>query len=88
VTNVLIRDVPEDDIAQLRADARAQGKSLQAYMLDLVHERAAAARNRRVVGQVAERLAATGPQVDDTTAVDVIAEARSRRSARPDRAES
>lgn len=55
--NVLIRDVPVDDLDQIRSAAAARGISLQAYLLETMHAQAAHLRRRAALSRTAERLA-------------------------------
>lgn len=57
VPNVLIRDVPPDDLDQIRSAAAARGMSLQAYLLEAVHAQAAHLRRRDALNRTAARLA-------------------------------
>lgn len=56
MTNVLIRDVPEDDLAQIRSAAAERGTSLQNYLRDAVHAQAAYLRRKAALAGAAERL--------------------------------
>jgi hypothetical protein len=56
VPNVLIRDVPADDLEQIRAAAADRGVSLQAYLREAVHAQAAHLRRRAALARIAERL--------------------------------
>lgn len=62
--NVLIRDVPPDDLEELRSAAIEHGMSLQSYLLDAVHTQAAYLRRRAALRRTAERLAGR-PAVSD-----------------------
>ncbi|MHB8244043.1 MAG: hypothetical protein ACYDGN_01640 [Acidimicrobiales bacterium] len=62
--NVLIRDVPSDDLEELRSAAIEHGMSLQSYLLDAVHTQAAYLRRRAALLRTAERLAGQ-PAVSD-----------------------
>ena len=46
MTNVLIRDVPPNDLELIRAAAAAEGTSLQNYLREAVHTHAAYLRRR------------------------------------------
>lgn len=50
--NILIRNVPEDLHAQLVADARAHGRSLQQHLLAVLSGRQAAWSSSQAVGQI------------------------------------
>ncbi len=64
MANVLIRDVPPDDLEELRSAAIEHGMSLQSYLLDAVHTQAAYLRRRAALQRTAERLAGR-PAVSD-----------------------
>lgn len=57
--NVLIRDVPEPDMSQLRRAAEAAGISMQAYLLATLHERAVWEQRRLTLAEVADDLSET-----------------------------
>jgi hypothetical protein len=56
MANVLIRDVPAEDLDQIRSAAAAQGMSLQAYLLEAVHAQASQLRRREALNRTAVRL--------------------------------
>jgi hypothetical protein len=56
VPNVLIRDVPADDLDRIRSEAAARGMSVQAYLLEAVHAQAAHLRRREALNRTAARL--------------------------------
>jgi hypothetical protein len=56
MASVLIRDVPAEDLDQIRSAAAAQGMSLQAYLLAAVHAQASHLRRREALNQTAARL--------------------------------
>lgn len=56
MSNVLIRDVPTEDLEPIRAAAAARGVSLQSYLRDAVHAQASFLRRREALGRVAARL--------------------------------
>ncbi len=60
MTNVLIRNVPEEDMELLRAEAAERQQSLQAFMLSVLRERVRAGHNRAVWDRVERRLANGG----------------------------
>ena len=62
--NVLIRDVPEAELNQLKAAAKAQNMSLQSYLLDALHAQAAYLRRQVALNRVRDRLHGR-PAVDD-----------------------
>ncbi len=54
--NVLIRDVPPDDLGQIRAAAAEQGTSVQGYLRDAVHAQAVYLRRQAAIARTSERL--------------------------------
>lgn len=64
MSNVLIRDVPPDDLEQIRTAAAKRGTSLQNYLREAVHAQAAYLRRQDALGQAARRLQTT-PAVAD-----------------------
>lgn len=56
MSNVLIRDVPTEDLERLRAAAAARGVSLQSYLRDAVRAQASFLRRQEVLGRTADRL--------------------------------
>ncbi len=82
--NVLIRDVPDDDLDQIRSAAAERGTSMQNYLRDAVHAQAVYLRRQAAVTRTAERLEGR-PEVpaDERRAVlDAIADAHSERADR------
>ena len=55
--NVLVRDVPPEDLELIRSAAANQGTSLQGYLWNAIHAQAAYLRRQLVIAQTAERLA-------------------------------
>lgn len=64
MSNVLIRDVPSDDLEQIRSAAAARGTSLQKYLLEAVHAQATYLRRQNALATVAQRLQGT-PEIAD-----------------------
>ena len=56
MSDVLIRDVPTDDLAQIRAAAAERGTSLQNYLRDALRAQAAYLRRQAALVEIAERL--------------------------------
>lgn len=56
MSNVLIRDVPGDDLEQIRAAAAQKGTSLQGYLRDAVHAQAVYLRRQEALARVSEQL--------------------------------
>jgi hypothetical protein len=57
VPNVLIRDVPADDLELIRSTAADRGVSLQSYLLETVSGQADYLRRREALAATARRLA-------------------------------
>ena len=55
--NVLIRDVPAEDLDQIRHAASRQGTSLQGYLRDTILAQASYLRRREALARTKERLA-------------------------------
>ncbi|MGH3928725.1 MAG: hypothetical protein ACRDTF_01960, partial [Pseudonocardiaceae bacterium] len=80
--NVLIRDVPADDLDQIRSAAAERGTSLQSYLRDAVLAQAAYLRRQEALTRTAQRLGGR-PEVpaDERQAVlDAIADGHSERA--------
>lgn len=56
MTNVLIRDVPEDDLEEVRSAAAAEGTSLQSYLRGTVHAQAGYLRRQDALAATSRRL--------------------------------
>ena len=56
MSNVLIRDVPPEDLKRIRAAAAARGTSLQNYLLEAVRAQAGYLRRQEALSRTAERL--------------------------------
>lgn len=80
--NVLIRDVPPDDLEELRAAATEHGMSLQSYLLDAVHTQAAYLRRQAALRRTAARLAGRPPVSDEArdAVLDAVDEAHAARA--------
>ncbi|MGH3888919.1 MAG: hypothetical protein ACRDSZ_20580 [Pseudonocardiaceae bacterium] len=79
MSNVLIRDVPGDDLDQIRSAAAERGTSLQNYLRDVILAQAAYLRRHEALARTAERLGGR-PEVpaDERQAVlDAIADGHS-----------
>lgn len=70
--NVLIRDVPPDDLDQIRVVAAERGTSLQSYLRDAVHAQAVYLRRQAAIARAAERLRGQ-PEVPDSEREGVLA---------------
>ncbi len=71
MSNVLIRDVPPDDLEPIRAAAAAQGTSLQSYLKAALHAQASYLRRQQALLRVAERLCAQ-PEVPEAERLAVL----------------
>lgn len=80
--DVLIRNVPEGDLAQIRSAAAAQGTSLQSYLRNAVHAQAAYLHRQAAIARTAERLRGwPGVPADErAAALEAIAEAHTERA--------
>ncbi len=81
--SVLIRDVPANDLDQIRSAAAGQGTSLQSYLRDTVHMQAAYLRRREALARVAEQLRDRPgiPARERHAVLDAISEAHTQRAA-------
>jgi hypothetical protein len=84
MTNVLIRDVPADDLDQIRSAAAERGTSVQAYLRDAVHAQAAYLRRQDALARAAERLQGQ-PEVPDDERAAVLDAIDDAYTQRPDR---
>ncbi|WP_211658692.1 FitA-like ribbon-helix-helix domain-containing protein [Phytoactinopolyspora halophila] len=66
---IQVREIPDDAYDTIRARARAEGKSLQAYMRDQVISMARRPSKREAVTAIEEALAHFGPV--STTATEI-----------------
>ncbi|GDY30064.1 hypothetical protein [Gandjariella thermophila] len=82
--NVLIRDVPEDDLEQIRSAAADQGLSLQSYLRDAVHAQAVYLRRQAALAEAADRLRGQPSVPDDErqAVLDAIEDAHAERADR------
>ncbi|MGH3905512.1 MAG: hypothetical protein ACRDTE_15200 [Pseudonocardiaceae bacterium] len=82
MSDVLIRDVPEDDLAEIRSAAAARGTSLQNYLREAVRMQAAYLRRQQALVRTAERLRG-GPAVppaERRTVLDAVDDANVERA--------
>lgn len=56
MANVLIRDVPAEDLEQIRSAAADQDMSMQAYLLDALRAQAAYLRRQAALARTGNRL--------------------------------
>lgn len=82
MSNVLIRDVPADDLDQIRAAAAERGTSLQSYLLDALHAQATYLRRKAALARTAERLRSQRevPTEERSAVLQAIAGAHDERS--------
>lgn len=82
MTNVLIRDVPDDDLDQIRSAAAERGMSVQTYLREAIRDQAAQVRRRAALARSAERLHGTSavPEDERQAALDAVDEAHAERA--------
>ncbi|MGH4013689.1 MAG: hypothetical protein ACRDSL_07095 [Pseudonocardiaceae bacterium] len=80
--NVLIRDVPGDDLDQIRSAAAERGTSLQNYLRDAVHAHATYLRRQAALARTAQRLGGRSevPADERQAVLDAIADAHTERA--------
>jgi plasmid stability protein len=81
VSNLQIKNVPEDLHAELRRRADGRGQTLRDYVLDLLRREV----NRPDLDEWLDRVASDPPVTLDVSAVDLVHEARAEREANLDR---
>lgn len=83
MSNVLIRDVPEDDLERIRSEAAAHETSLQSYLRDSVRAQAAYLRRQDALARTRERLSGRPAVPDDErdAALGAIDDAHAERGA-------
>lgn len=69
--NVLVRDVPPEDLELIRSAAAGQGASLQGYLRDAIHAQAVYLRRQAAIAQIEERLSG-GPEVPESERAAVL----------------
>jgi hypothetical protein len=82
--NVLIRDVPDDDLEQIRAAAADREMSLQSYLREAVHAQATYLRRQGAIDDIGQRLRGRTPvPAKERRAVrDAVADAHDERAGR------
>jgi hypothetical protein len=82
MSDVLIRDVPADDLDQIRAAAAERGTSVQSYLRDAVHAQAVYLRRQTALTRTAERLRSRSevPTEERAAVLQAIASAHDERS--------
>jgi hypothetical protein len=90
VPNVLIRDVPADDLALIRATAADQGVSLQSYLRETVSGQADYLRRREALAAMGRRLADSPgvPESERSAVLGAIADEQAERARQLGRATS
>lgn len=80
--NLLIRDVPSDDLDPIRAAATENRQSLQAYLRDALHMQAAYLRRRAALARAADRLrgGTAVPDSEREAVLDAIDQAHDERA--------
>ncbi|MFN2494722.1 MAG: hypothetical protein ABR608_02270 [Pseudonocardiaceae bacterium] len=83
--NVLIRDVPADDLDQIRSAAAERDTSLQSYLRDAVLAQAAYLRRQKALAKVADRLGGRPEVPDDErqAVLDAVADVHRERPSQP-----
>jgi uncharacterized damage-inducible protein DinB len=69
--NVLIRDMPADDLEEAKSAAAERGMSLQAYLRDIVHAQMVWRRRQATLAEIAESLRGQ-PSVSDEEQLAVL----------------
>lgn len=82
MSNVLIRNVPADDLVQIRSAAAERGTSVQSYLLDAIHAQAAYLRRQAALTRTAERLRGQPavPAAERAKVLDSVEDAHSKRA--------
>lgn len=75
MSTLIIRDIPDEDVATLKAAASMRGTSVNALLREVVHERAAALRVESILADVADYLTGAPPLPDGLT-VSILREER------------
>jgi plasmid stability protein len=78
MTNVQVRDVPDEVLTNLKSLAASRGKSLQRYLQDLLAAEAAVMTTNQILDEVRANLAGL-PEFEDD-AVQIIQQGREERT--------
>jgi hypothetical protein len=80
--NVLIREVPADDLDRIRFEASQQGTSLQTYLRNAVHAQASYLRRQDALARIADDLSdrPAVPEEDRKAVLDAIEQAHQERA--------
>jgi hypothetical protein len=84
MSNVLIRDIPPEDLERIRSAAAERGDSLQGYLRDALHAQAAYLRRQDALARTRRRLRGRSPVPDEAREAAIDA-ADSAHAARADR---
>lgn len=84
MSNVLIRDVSDDDLEPIRATAAARGVSLQSYLRETVHAQASYLRRQAAISGIEARLRGRDGISDDErrAVLDAVDDAQAERAER------
>jgi len=79
--NVLIRDVPDAELEELKAAAAARKMSLQSYLLQALHSQVAYARRQATLAEIEENVAGMSavPESERTAVLEEMKDAVERR---------
>jgi hypothetical protein len=79
--NVLIRDVPDAELEELKAAAAARKMSLQSYLLQALHAQVAYARRQATLAEIEENVAGMSavPESERTAVLEEMKDAVERR---------
>jgi len=82
VSDVLVRNVPDDDLDLIRSAAADQGVSLQHYLRDALRAQASYLRRRAALARTADRLHGTAevPADERAAVLEAIAPAHEQRA--------
>jgi len=82
MTDVLVRDVPSDDLELIRSAAADLGMSLQRYLLETVHAQATYLRRQHALSRIAVRVQGTPevPPAERRAVLEAIARAETERA--------
>ncbi|HEY3261908.1 MAG TPA: hypothetical protein VGJ95_16870 [Pseudonocardiaceae bacterium] len=78
MTNVQVRDVPENVLALLKRDAARHGRSLQGYLRDLLAAHAGVINNNEILDRAKARLAGQ-PSWGESDAAEIVRQGREER---------
>lgn len=82
MSDVLIRDVPADDLNQIRAAAAERGTSVQTYLRDALRAQASYLRRQAALARTSQRLQGQREVADEerTAILTAIADAHAQRA--------